>query len=487
MTVVLTGFDLTIDDVVRVARDEVVPTFHRSAIKRMQEARRIVDRSLKRDETVYGMNTGVAAKKRHKVDPRAIAAFNRLLVANHRVGAGPFAPREVVRATLVRMANAFARGTTTVSPELGARLLAALDPNASTPAVRILGSVGVSDLAPNADLADAILGDYELKAGEALALLNNGAFSIGLATLGIADAANLLAAMEVAAALDLEAFGANLTIIDPAVSDARPFRGHRAASKRLRDLLAGSDLPRSARNLQDPLTFRGMPQVFGAARDALAFVLGQLAIELNSANDNPLVIPREDRIISCWNGEIAGLAAALDFLRIALAPVVTSACERLVKLLQAPLSGLPGGLTARPKLAEDGLAEYGVSAQGIAAEARLLAMPVSFELASSSQAEGIEDRTTMASLAARRLAEMVVLGEHLCAIELLVAAQAIDLRASGAGKAKRTIGRGASTAYTKIRGIAPFTGEGQAVPRDLEPLRLLVRSGRLARPLRPEV
>jgi histidine ammonia-lyase len=221
-----------------------------------------------------------------------------------------------------------------------------------------------------------------------------------------------------------------------------------------------------------------MPQVFGAARDALAFALGQLDVELNAANDNPLVIAGEDRIISVWNGEIAGLAMSLDLLRIALAPVLTSATERLVKLLQAPLSGLPGGLAAREDLAEDGLAELGVSAQAIAAEARLLAMPVSFELASSSQAEGIEDRTTMAPLAARRLSEMVSLGERLCAIELVVAAQAIDLRG------KPRLGKGTSSAYAKVRARAPFTGAGMAVPADLEPVRELVRSGQLAPALR---
>jgi histidine ammonia-lyase len=166
--------------------------------------------------------------------------------------------------------------------------------------------------------------------------------------------------------------------------------------------------------------------------------------------------------------------AALDFLRIALAPALTSACERLIKLLQAPLTGLPSGLTARAGLAEDGLAEFGIAAQAIAAEARLLAQPVSFEMASTSQAEGIEDRTTMAPLAARRLAEMVALGERLCAIELLVAAQAIDLRR------KIRLGRGTARAHAKVRAIVPFCGEGEAVPADLEPLRRLLRSGELA-------
>jgi histidine ammonia-lyase len=479
--VVLTGSDLAIDDVVRVAREDAPVVLHRRALARIAEARRVVDRAFARGETVYGMNTGVAAKKRNRVSPREIAAFNRLLIENHRVGQGPEAPREVVRAALVRMANGFARGTTTASPALAERIVAALNAGANA-RVRILGSVGVSDLAPHADLAHHILADFELGAGEALVVLNNAGFTSGLAALAVADASRLLGALEVAGALDLEAFAANLSILHPANADARPSPGLRAALRRIRGLLAGSWLwkPGAARNLQDPLTFRGMPHVFGAARDALAFTRAQLAIELNAASENPLVIRKERRIISVWNGEIAALAAALDFLRIALAPVLSSACERLIKLLQAPLSGLPGGLAAGADLAEDALAELGVSAQALTAEARLLAQPVSFEIASTTQAEGIEDRTTMAPLAARRLAEMVVLGERICAIELLVAAQAIDLRK------KKPLGRGTAQAHRNVRALAPFTGRGDAVPADLEPLRLLVRSGRLSPPAIPK-
>jgi len=110
----------------------------------------------------------------------------------------------------------------------------------------------------------------------------------------------------------------------------------------------------------------------------LAFVEAQLRIELNASQENPLVIPEEDRIVSVGNFEILPLAAALDFLRIGLAPVLTSANERLVKLLEYPLSGLPEGLAVERGLAEDSFAEFGVAGQALAAEARLLAQPVSF-------------------------------------------------------------------------------------------------------------
>ena len=130
-------------------------------------------------------------------------------------------------------------------------------------------------------------------------------------------------------------------------------------------------------------------------------------------------MPAEDRIVSVANFEILPLSAALDFLRIALAPALTSSAERLLKLLQGPLTGLPDGLAPRQGLAENSLGEHGVTAQGLTAEARLLAQPVSFEVVTSTHAEGIEDRMTMAPLSARRLADMVELGEAIVAIELV--------------------------------------------------------------------
>jgi histidine ammonia-lyase len=475
MAVVLTGDDLTLADVVAVAREGPEVSLAPEAAERMRAARAAVERAIARGDAVYGFTTGVASRKRVQVDAADAEAFNRLLLRSHRVGQGPDAPTDVVRATMLRLANGFASGTTGARPELAERIVAALNAG-ETPRVRLLGSVGQSDLAANADLAHHLFADFPLAAGEGLALVNNNAFGTGLAALAVADAARLLDAMHVAAALDLEAFAANLTIVHTAVPATRPYPGLRASVERLRDLLEGSSLwaPGAARNLQDPLTFRGLPQVLGAARDALEFASGQLARELNAANSNPLVVADEELVISVSNLEVLPLAAALDFLRIALAPALTSANERLTKLLQAPFSGLPDGLAARAGLHEDGLAELGNAGHALTAEARLLAQPVSFEVASTSQAEGIEDRVTLAPLAARRLSEQVELGERIVTIELVVAAQAVDLREAPA------LGSGTRRAHDLVRGRVPFTAPGEALPPDLEPVRELVRSGIIA-------
>ncbi len=472
MTVVLTGDDLTLDEVVRVARVREHVELAPEAVERMRGTRAVVERVLESGEIVYGLTTGVGVRKRVEVRAEELDVFNSRLILGHRVGTGPAAPQDAVRATLVRLANGFAKGTAGVRPELAERLVAALNAGASPP-VRMLGSVGEADLAPLADLAAGVLGDFQLAAKEGLALLNNNSFSTGLAALAVSDCAQLLGTLDTAGALDLEAFEANLTILHPAVGETRPFPGLGKTLGRLQALLAGSYLwaEGAARNLQDPLSFRCLPQVHGALADALDFVGRQLEIELNASQENPLLVTEEERLIPVGNFDMLTLASALDFLRIVLASALTSAAERLLKLLQSPLTGLPEGLAARPGLAEEALSELGVSALALVAEARLLAQPVSFEQPSSTHHEGIEDRITMAPLAARRLAEMVDLGERLAVIELVVAAQAIDLRE------RQPLGEGTRRAFALVRDRKSFMREGEALPPDLEPLRELVRSG----------
>jgi histidine ammonia-lyase len=474
MTVVLTGKGLTADDVVRVARRGEPVELAPEALARMTETRGLVERTVERGDAVYGVTTGVGARKKVRVAPEEIPAFNRRLVLNHRVAQGPDAPEEVVRATMLRLANALAGGAAGVRPQIAERLVAALN-GRERPRVRLLGSLGQADLPPLADLAHELFADAELGAKEGLALMNSNAFSTALAALALADLERLVGAMDVAGALDLEGFAANVTLLHPAIGEVRPYPGIVFTLARFRKLLDGSFLwePEAARNLQDPLTFRCLPQMHGALRDAIDFLRKQLEVELNASQENPLLVLEEERIVSVANFDVLPLAAALDFIRIAFAPVLTGACERAEKLLQGPLTGLPDGLAPRQGLAENSLGELGVSAQALTAEARLLAHPVSFEVVTTTHAEGIEDRMTMAPLAARRLAEMVELGEGVVAIELVIGAQAVDLRSP------QSLGTGTRRALALVRERVPFMGEGDPLPADLEPLRDLIRSGTL--------
>ena len=229
---------------------------------------------------------------RRKGGPKDARAFNRSAIFGHLVGLGEPAPDEVVRASLLRLANALAAGHQGGRPEVADALIEALNAGEAL-VVRSLGTVGQADLAQNADLAHGALQDVQLEAGEAIALLMSNAFSTGQSALAIADARSLLDWIDAAAALDFEAFRANVGALHSEVAAARPYQGIGETLTRMHDLLDGSALwePGAARFLQDPLTFRCVPQVHGAARDALRFVQEQLAIELNAHQGNPL---------SCW-------------------------------------------------------------------------------------------------------------------------------------------------------------------------------------------
>src|SRR6267378_8415918 len=283
MTVVLTGHDLDRAEVVRVARGGEAIELHQSAIERMARSRAVVRTAIQRGDPVYGLTTAVGVLKRAAVSADAASDYSRRMIRHHVVGQGPDAPPELVRATMLRLANAFAEGSTGVRPELAERLVAVLN-GGDSPRMRTLGSIGQADLAPMADLALAVFGDVPLEPGEGLALVGSNAFSTGWAALAIADTATLLEAAEVAGALSLEALAANLTILDPAIAEVRPYPGLQLELARLRKLLEGSALwdPGVARSLQDPLTFRNLPQLLGSWRDVLDHVDRELAIELNA-------------------------------------------------------------------------------------------------------------------------------------------------------------------------------------------------------------
>jgi histidine ammonia-lyase len=288
----------------------------------------------------------------------------------------------------------------------------------------------------------------------------------------VADVHTFADALDVAAALDFEALRGNVSVLHPAVGEARPDDGTRETLARLRAALAESALwdDGAPRFLQDPLSFRCIPQLHGALRTALAYAGAQLDVELNAHQGNPLVVVTEDAIISVGNFDSAQLAASLDLLRIALAPVLTAAVERTLKLISPRFSGLTEGLTAVEGTWEDGLSELGVAAQAIVAEARLLAQPVSFELASTLQESGVEDRTALTSLGARRLSEMLDLGARVVAIELVVAAQAVDLRE------KPKLGVGTAATHAFVREHVPFLDSPDRMPLPLETLATTIRS-----------
>ncbi len=474
MLVTLTGRDLTRDDLVRVARNGEPLILDPGAVARMAAARGVVEERLRAGDAIYGGSTAVGVLKRTGVGSDDAGAYSSRMIRQHMVAQGDHAPAELVRATMLRLANGFAAGYPGVRPILAERLVDALNAGA-VPRIRVLGSVGQSDLAQMADLAGAVFEGMPLEAGEGLALVSSNSFSTAAAALAIADLWQLVGSMEVAGALSLEGLAGNPGSIDPGVGEARPYPGLQASLAWIRRHLEGSALHEAgvARALQDPLSFRNLPQIMGACRDALAHADDILAIELNASQGNPIVLVDQRRVVPAANFEILPLTASLDYLRIVLSSALGASSERIVKLLETTWSGLPTGLATSGDPSDPGLSYLGIAAQAIAVEARLLAAPVANELVSTAHAEGIEDRTSLAPLAARRLAAMIELGARVVAVELAVAAQAVELRALAPQ------GRGTRHASEIVRRHVPSLAGGVTVP-DVEPLVLAVRAGSFA-------
>ena len=338
MTVVIDGESLTLESVHAVAVDSDKVELSVEARARIAAAREVVLELLERGDPVYGLTTGLAERKKVELTGEWRRKFSEWAVRSHRVAQVPFASAPVVRATMLCLVNTYAKGAAGVRPELADSIVGALNAG-FVPQVRTLGSVGQADLGPMADLAVSLLdrGELELAENEGLALLNNNAFSTGSAALAVIEAEQLLASADVAAALDLEAFGANLSPLHRIVAELRPFPGAGATIDRLHVILDGSSAWEAgwARNLQDPLTFRCIPQIHGAARDALAYARRVAETEVNSAQGNPAISVEERRAISVGNFDVVALAAALDFARISLATEPSALYEGIDRLIAA--------------------------------------------------------------------------------------------------------------------------------------------------------
>ncbi len=479
MSVVITGFALSEADVVAVARGRTRVVLADGVRERLAAACETVDRAVAAGTPVYCVSVGAGSSKNSAVDPLARERFEHLLVRNSLVGQGPPAAGDAARGTLLVVVNLLAAGRAAVRAETVQQLVDALNED-RLPSVPLLGSLGQADLAPLSHLVSGILGEQPLRPGEAVALTSTNAFSTALASLALHDAHVFLSTLAVTAALAFEGFRANPSPLHAAVDEVRPFPGLMRARRDMEQALAGSRLhqPGEPRNLQDPLSYRNVAHVLGAAHDAVDHARGQVAIELNAHQSNPLVLPAADEIVSVANFEALPVALALDYARLGMAAAITSSAERIVKLLQRSHSGLQSGLRYAPG-PEPALHVFAHTAVALAGEARLLAAPVSNELPSSSLEDGIEDRMTFAPLAARRLAEQTALGMRIAAQELVCAGEAIEIRRAH-GQDIDPLGAGARRAHALLRRHLPPVGPLGEIPLSLDSLLAELNAGALA-------
>jgi histidine ammonia-lyase len=415
---------------------------------------------------VYGVNTGFGALSEVPVSRLKIRALQKNLVRSHACGVGPSLPRETVRAMMLLRAQVLALGHSGVRPEVVETLCALLDAGVH-PVIPEQGSVGASgDLAPLAHLALVLIGEgeaeldgrvlpagkalakaritpLELQEKEGLALINGTQLMTARAAEIVQRGEGLCRAADLAGAMSVEALKASHHPFEERVHALRPHPGQVASARNLRRLLAGSEIARShlhCGKVQDSYSLRCLPQVHGAARDALTYVRAVVETELNAVTDNPLVfVAREGAVaefVSAGNFHGQPLAVALDVAAIALASLANIS-ERRIEQLVNPVfsSGLPPFLATETGL-DSGFMIAQVTAAALVSENKILAHPASVDSIPSSA--GKEDHVSMGATAARKA--VFVLGHvtQVLGIEMLVAAQGLDLRAPlapGAGVA----------------------------------------------------
>src|SRR6266851_614671 len=445
--ITLTGETLTLDEVVAVARSDRRARLDPATAGRVAASRAVVDRVLAEGEPVYGLTTGLGANLGVQLDAADLLAFQTRILVGRAVAVGPHLPREIVRAALLLRANGLARGGAGTSLGVIEGLLSLLN-GGIHPRVPALGSIGAADLTPMAHLALPLVGAGEAEVGgeimpggealrraglqplnlapkDGLSLINSNALSVGAAVLLIDDVATLLDLAALAAALSFEGLRANPGPLLPEVSAARPAPGQAAAT--LRRFLAGSALWQkgAARAVQDPLSFRCVAPVHGAALAALEFARAAIMPELNAAADNPLVLAESSRILSTGNFHTGALALASDTLALALVPVADLAVGRTMKLMLPEASGLAKFLTPIGGN-RAGFAPVQKTLAALRAECRHCANPASLDF--TPVANGVEDHSPQTPLTLRKAGELCQSLRRLLAIELMVAAQAIDLR-----------------------------------------------------------
>ncbi len=460
--VLLTGENLTIDQVVAVARQFSKVSLSDEARVRVRAARDIVDH-ITDDELVYGLNTELGPLAHQLVPADRLEQYQISTIVGHAVAYGQLFETSSVRAMMLARANGMARAGVGVRGEIIDALIELLNKEVH-PIVRAGGSIGQADLAEMSQIGLVLVGlgeaeykgeimpgDQALKAvgmkplvlqvKEALGLISANGVTIGYGSIVIADAISVLDVFNLSAALSLEAFGANLSIIHPAAARLKPHPGHIRTSTRLRKLLQDSYLWKkgAARKLQDSLSFRCIPQVHGALDEACDHLRQSMEIELNSGGDNPIVSIEDGTIVSVGNFDVTNIAIAFDNLRVALVHVIRLANERLHKHLWSDFSALPTGL-ARPENPLTRLLPLARTCSSLTAEAQSLANPISLSYGSQ-LGEGVEDHGSMAPLAVKATARLIYVARRVAALELMISASAIDMRGNP------LLGKGTQIAY----------------------------------------
>jgi len=496
------GKSLTIEDVIAVARGNVKVVLSEKAKEKIRQSRKTLEQFVKDKKILYGVTTGFGALGNVVISAKDVKELQVNLIRSHSACVGKPLEKDVVRALMLLRVNTLAKGNSGIKLETLETLVRMLNKGVH-PIIPEKGSVGASgDLGPLSHMTLVMIGEGEAeykdkkmsgkealkKAGiqpvqldfkEGVALNNGTQMMAALAALAVFDAEFLLKTTEIATALSLEAFNGISDAFDERIHEARPHSGQIASAQNVRLLTAGSCLIFSGEEAvkeglhpQDPYCLRCTPQVLGAARDALTYVKRVIAIEINSATDNPLIFAEDNACLSGGNFHGQPIAVAMDFLATALTVVGNISERRTARLIDENLNrGLPQFLVHKDvkKGLHNGLMYAQYVAAALASENKTLAHPASVDSIPTSA--NFEDFVSMGPIAARKAREILGNVEYIVAIELLCAAQAIDFR----GPEK--LGKGTKAAYNFLRRHVPVLKEDRVLSRDIETLKALVHDG----------
>ena len=502
MTLILDGTGLTVEKVVAVARHGDRVELHPAAAQRIGTCRDMLERKLASREIMYGINTGIGEFSETVLTDEQVKQFQRYLIYNHAAGIGDPAPHEYVRAAMVSRINVHAKGRSGMRIEVTRQLIEMLN-RGVIPHVCQKGSVGASgDLAPMAQIALAAMGEGQawydgqlLPGGEALqragleplvlhardglAVINGSNFLNGMNAVHLYDIDRWLKQAEIAAAMTLEALHANMKPYNLNLHQERGFKGAVRSARSIMKCIEGSELLSGYKTrVQDAYSMRSTPQVIGAAHDAVAYAVSQVEIELNGVGDNPIFVAEDDAVLTGANFQGTPVSLPLEMVGTAVAMVSVLSERRLNRLLNPALSaGLPPFLTERPGF-HSGLMLSQYTAGTLIVEQRMLAAPAA--CGSIPAAADQEDFVSMGMNTAIKNEQILENAWGVLGIELMAAAQALDMRGHRAGK-------GVTVAREVIRRRVDYLGEDRPLFPDHTAMAELVRSCEILEAVEAEV
>ncbi|MBN2170397.1 MAG: histidine ammonia-lyase [Candidatus Krumholzibacteriota bacterium] len=482
MSVILTGKDLHIEDVVAVARHDEKVALHPDALARIATCRAFIEERIAAREIMYGVNTGIGEFSEIVLDDEQVKQFQRYLIYNHAAGIGEPAPREHVRAAMLLRANVHAHGRSGCRPEITQTLIEMLN-RGVTPSVCVKGSVGAcGDLAPMSQIALCMMGEGEcfyggekmptekafekagipvpgLRARDGLATINGSNLLTGIGILTLHDAERWLKQADIAAAMTLEALKANMKPYDTRLHELRGFRGAVTSAANIRRVIEGSDLltGKEKVKVQDAYSMRSTPQVHGAARDQLRWTREQLEIEANGVGDNPIFLPDDRVVLTGANFQGSPVSMPIDHMGGAVTMICVISERRLNRLTNPALSvGLPAFLTKGAGMFSGlMLSQYTADMQVV--EQKILSTPAYHQ--SIPAAADQEDFVSMGMNSALKTRQIVDTANGVLGIELMAAAQALDFRGY-------TPGRGTQAAKAAVRRRVEFLDEDRPLYPD---------------------